>query len=185
MPSTISKGFTLIELMIVVAIIGMLAAIALPAYQDYVARTRITEGLALAAEAKVEISSSGLGGVTDLVNTSSMWNARMAGMGSQSKFVQSTIMDPGTGDLVVTFSANVSPAAHGKTLVLSPQMRTSTGGAVLLPAYFAAGNTGGTLDWLCTSAAGTGAGTRAQQYAFSAPTTAATLPARLAPPECR
>ena len=49
------KGFTLIELMIVVAIIGILAAIALPAYQDYTVRTRITEGLGLAESAKSAI----------------------------------------------------------------------------------------------------------------------------------
>jgi type IV pilus assembly protein PilA len=179
------KGFTLIELMIVVAIIGVLGAIALPAYQDYVVRSRITEGLLLAAEAKTEVGANGLSGVTDLANTAAVWNARMAGMGSQSKYVQSTIMDPVSGDLVVTFTAHVSAAANTRTLVLSPQIRIGGGTAILLPTYFASMGTGGTLDWLCTSAAGSGGGTRAQQYGFVTPATSATLPPKLAPAECR
>jgi type IV pilus assembly protein PilA len=58
MKRTMQKGFTLIELMIVVAIIGILAAVALPAYQDYTIRSRVTEGLSLAGAAKTAVTET-------------------------------------------------------------------------------------------------------------------------------
>lgn len=63
--SALQKGFTLIELMIVVAIIGILAAVALPAYQDYTVRARVTEGLSLAAATKLAVAEtySAFGGI--------------------------------------------------------------------------------------------------------------------------
>jgi type IV pilus assembly protein PilA len=71
--NAMQKGFTLIELMIVVAIIGILAAVAIPAYQDYTVRTKVSEGLSLASGAKATVAETRLS-----VGT---WRADNAGYG--------------------------------------------------------------------------------------------------------
>src|ERR1700733_1106780 len=75
MLNKMQKGFTLIELMIVVAIIGILAAIAIPAYQDYTIRAKVTEGLNLADSAKTAVAESfQSGGATGLTAAANSWN---------------------------------------------------------------------------------------------------------------
>src|SRR6476646_8936943 len=94
---TLQKGFTLIELMIVVAIIGILAAVALPAYQDYTVRARVTEGLSLATAAKTAVAENAANGASDLA---SGWSAPTATPNVTSVGVSGT-----TGVITITYTA--------------------------------------------------------------------------------
>jgi type IV pilus assembly protein PilA len=116
MTKQIQKGFTLIELMIVVAIIGILAAIALPAYQDYTIRSKVTEGVTLASEAKTAVAetAASLGGLANVTATNTGYTFPANG----TRYVQSIAITNATG--VITVITQATGATTNPTLTLVP-----------------------------------------------------------------
>ncbi|MBD3613690.1 pilin [Kingella kingae] len=131
---TMQKGFTLIELMIVIAIIGILAAIALPAYQDYTKRSRVSEGLSLAGGAKSAL--------TEYYASNNEWpeNNDKAGIAPANKITGNAVKSvevardtagaTGKGKITVTFNGKVK---EGANLILE-----------------GTGNEAGSVQWTCT-----------------------------------
>jgi type IV pilus assembly protein PilA len=160
----VQQGFTLIELMIVVAIIGILAAIAIPAYQDYTIRAKVTEGIGLADAAKTAVAeayqSGDLAGVTALAGS---WVST-----ATTKYV-SGVSIAGNGVITVKYAALV-PQISGETLTLTPNLPA---GSILT-----AGQTGN-IDWACASAS------NGTATANGLTATAGTLQARYAPSSCK
>jgi type IV pilus assembly protein PilA len=192
MKRSLQKGFTLIELMIVVAIIGILAAVALPAYQDYTVRAKVTEGIVLASGLKSLVADNAANGVASSIggffasmpvgtaasnNTSvcaSSADCSMATVTAASgvtKNVSTIVGTPGTGAITVTYQTTLMSTANGNQLQLHP---TSDG--TRLPS--GTPPTGPSV-WTCYAKGKVSIG------GVSLAAATAMMPAKFAPSECR
>ncbi|KQV96998.1 pilin [Rhizobacter sp. Root1221] len=171
----VQRGFTLVELMIVVAVIGILAALALPAYQDYLIRSRISEGVGLVADAKVAVSTSAQTAADLAAAAATFNNAAPA-----SKYVRSVTVDGTTGVITVTYNeANVGNIAASSTLLVTPYLQAGGAPIALSVALSSSGGSTGILDWGCSSS------TNVRSVARGLDSAVGTLESRYAPAECR
>jgi type IV pilus assembly protein PilA len=120
----VQQGFTLIELMIVVAIVGILAAIALPAYQDYTIRAKVSEGLAALGACKTSVAEYAANKATLPADLTAAGCASVA-----TQYVAGIDVTTGTITVTTTSATDLGPAAD-KTVTLSPVGFTTTGNVI-------------------------------------------------------
>ena len=144
----LQKGFTLIELMIVIAIIGILAAIAIPAYQDYTIRSKVAEGLNLAGAAKLAVAET-----YDSEGRFKAGNNASYGLPQSTSingnYVTSVAISDGSGTILITYKDSGlcgSPTADGQTLILDPEPRQ------------------GSMEWACDGSGSADDGTMPNKY---------------------
>lgn len=169
------QGFTLIELMIVVAIIGILAAVAIPAYQDYTVRAKLSEVVVAASVPKAAVSEAfQTDGLSGLAAAAAGYNIAASIGERKSKYVSDSQIDPANGVITMTTTADpatgIPAAGLNKTIVFTPHSQNATLTAA----------SKGAVDWACATTTSTTATNRGLTGAVLG-----TLPAKFAPSECR